>query len=92
MLKSMEVQGMPNDSGDGYVDYVLWGVDTLLAVVEVKRTKSKFKNGKRQAELYADCLETKFKRRPVIFYTNGYETWLWDDTEYPPRTLEGFNL
>lgn len=29
-------------------------------------------------------------RRPVIFYTNGYETWLWDDALYPPRNVAGF--
>ena len=29
--------------------------------------------------------------RPVIFYTNGYETWIWDDgNRYPPRPVQGF--
>ena len=46
--------------------------------------------GQRQAELYADCLETQFGRRPVIFYTNGYQHWLWDDAMYPPRSVQGF--
>jgi len=46
--------------------------------------------GQRQAELYADCLEKQFGQRPVIFYTNGYEHWLWDDTQYPPRAIQGF--
>lgn len=90
-VEEYEVQGMPNDGGVGFVDYVLWGADGLpLAVVEAKKTKVDPKVGKRQAELYADCLEAKFKQRPVIFYTNGYTTWLWDDTEYPPRGVEGF--
>lgn len=90
-VEEYEVHGMPSDSGVGFVDYVLWGADGLpLAVVEAKKTKVDPKEGKRQAELYADCLETKFKQRPVIFYTNGYATWLWDDTEYPPREVEGF--
>jgi len=40
--------------------------------------------------LYADCLEAQFGRRPVIFYSNGYENWLWDDTGYPPRQVQGF--
>ena len=26
----------------------------------------------------------------MIFYTNGYEHWLWDDTTYPPRPVQGF--
>ena len=46
--------------------------------------------GQQQAKLYADCLEKQFGQRPVIFYTNGYEHWLWDDTRYPPRSVQGF--
>jgi len=90
-VEEYEVHGMPNDKGVGYVDYVLWGADGLpLAVVEAKKTKVDPKVGKRQAELYADCLEKQFNQRPVIFYTNGYSTWLWDDNDYPPREVEGF--
>jgi len=85
------VSGMPKGKGDGKVDYVLWGDDGLpLAVVEAKRTKKDAREGAKQAELYADCLETKFGRRPIIFYTNGYETWLWDDEHYGPRSVQGF--
>ena len=90
-VREYEVRGMPNPQGVGYVDYVLWGDDGLpLAVVEAKRTKRSPAEGQRQAELYADCLETMTGRRPVIYYTNGYETWLWDDTWYPPREVQGF--
>jgi type I restriction enzyme R subunit len=32
----------------------------------------------------------RFKRRPIIFYTNGYKTWLWDDRSYPEREVQGF--
>jgi len=85
------VQGMPNAKGVGYVDYVLWDDDGLpLAVVEAKRTKKDPRIGQEQARLYADCLETQFGRRPIIFYTNGYETWIWDDHYYPPRPVQGF--
>ena len=90
-VREYEVQGMPNEQGIGYVDYILWGDNGLpLAVVEAKRTKRSPDEGKRQAELYADCLETMTGQRPVIYYTNGYETWLWDDTWYPPRAVQGF--
>jgi len=86
-----EVQGMPNSTGKGYVDYVLWGDDGKpLALIEAKRTTQDPKNGKRQAELYADCLEAQFGQRPIIFYSNGYEHWLWDDQSYPPRSVQGF--
>jgi type I restriction enzyme, R subunit len=85
------VTGMPNKTGQGFVDYVLWGDDGKpLSLVEAKRTRRDARVGQRQAELYADCLEKQFGQRPVIFYTNGYEHWLWDDTRYPPRAVQGF--
>lgn len=85
------VTGMPSTSGDGFVDYVLWGDDGKpLAVVEAKRTRRDARVGQQQAKLYADCLEAQFGPRPVIFYTNGYEHWLWDDVDYPPRQVQGF--
>ncbi|MGF1903645.1 DEAD/DEAH box helicase family protein [Aliivibrio salmonicida] len=89
-----EVKGMPkstNPSGLGYVDYVLWGDNGLpLAVVEAKRSMSSPKKGKHQAELYADCLEAMKGQRPIIFYTNGFETYLWDDQFSPEREVQGF--
>jgi len=89
--REYEVAGMPSDSGVGFVDYVLWGQDGKpLALVEAKRTKTNPLTGKRQASLYADCLEAKFGRRPLIFYTNGFEHWFWDDVEYPARKISGF--
>jgi type I restriction enzyme R subunit len=85
------VTGMPNEKGEGSVDYVLWGADGLpLAVVEAKRTKKDPRIGRQQAKLYADCLEAQFKQRPLIFYTNGYKTWIWDDQNYPHREVQGF--
>jgi type I restriction enzyme R subunit len=85
------IQGMPNSQGLGYADYVLWGDDGKpLAVVEAKKTTVDPEVGKQQAKLYADGLETMHGQRPVIFYTNGYVTWIWDDTAYPPRRTAGF--
>ena len=84
-----EVKGMPkstNPSGIGYVDYVLWGTNGKpLAVVEAKRTMAEARKGRHQAELYADCIEQMHGQRPVIFYTNGFETFIWDDTFYTDR-------
>ena len=86
-----QVQGMPNKTGVGYVDYVLWGDNGLpLAVVEAKNSIHDPRKGQQQAKLYADCLENRFGRRPLIFYTCGYDTWMWDDTRYPPRKVSGF--
>ena len=82
---------MPNRDGTGFVDYVLWGEDGKpLAVVEAKRTKRDARVGQQQAKLYADCLEQAYGQRPVIFYSNGYEHWIWDDAFYPPRAVQGF--
>ncbi|MCY6494578.1 DEAD/DEAH box helicase family protein [Leptolyngbya sp. GGD] len=89
--REFPVQGMPNASGDGFVDYVLWGDNGKpLALVEAKRTRRDPQEGEHQAKLYADCLEQQFGQRPIIFYTNGYTHWLWDDTQYPPRQVQGF--
>ena len=86
-----EVAGMPNAAGKGFVDYVLWGDDGLpLALVEAKKTRRDPRVGQQQAKLYADCLEAKYGRRPVIYYSNGYEHWMWDEADYPPRPVQGF--
>ena len=86
------VAPMPNEKGYGFADYVLWGADGLpLAVVEAKRTRRSPSDGQQQAKLYADALEQMHGRRPVIFYTNGYEHWIWDDARnIAPRHLGGF--
>ena len=90
--REYEVTGMPNASGLGYADYVLWGDDgNPLAVVEAKKTTVDPTVGRQQAKLYADCLEAMHGQRPVIYYTNGYETWLWDDQAYAPRVVAGFH-
>lgn len=87
----VEVTGMPNNQGKGYVDYVLWGDDGKpLGLIEAKRTTRNPAVGQQQAKLYADCLEKMHGQRPVIFYSNGYEHWLWDDAMYPPRAVQGF--
>ncbi len=87
----VEVAGMPNNEGKGYVDYVLWGDDGKpLALIEAKRTTKNPNVGQQQAKLYADCLGKQYGQRPVVFYSNGYEHWLWDDKAYPPRPVQGF--
>lgn len=89
-----EVHGMPlstNPSGIGFVDYVLWGDNGLpLAVIEAKSTIHSATKGRHQASLYADCLEKSTGQRPIIFYSNGFETHIWDDTFYIPRLVQGF--
>ncbi len=89
--REFPVTGMPNVPGKGFVDYVLWGDDGKpLGLVEAKRTRKDPRIGQQQAKLYADCLEKQFGQRPVIFYSNGYAHWIWDDASYPPRPVQGF--
>ncbi|WP_394198541.1 DEAD/DEAH box helicase family protein [Litoreibacter albidus] len=89
--REFPVQGMPNSSGQGFVDYVLWGDDGKpLGLVEAKRSRKDSRTGQQQAKLYADCLEARYGRRPVMFTTNGYEHWIWDDAMYPARRVSGF--
>ena len=84
------IDEMPNKSGKGSADYVLLGDDGLpLAVIEAKRTSANVEKGRQQAVLYADFLEKKHGRRPIIFMTNGYETRIWDDKHYPERQVSG---
>ena len=84
-LNEVELSGMPNNSGVGYADYVLYGDDGKpLALVEAKRTCKDVAIGRQQAKLYADILEKKYGRRPVIFLTNGFETRITDNL-YPER-------
>ncbi len=79
------------NNGNGKVDYVLWGDDGKpVGLVEAKRTKRDARVGQHQAKCYADCLQKEFGQRPVIFYSNGFKTWIWDDLNYPPRPVYGF--
>lgn len=86
-----EVNDMDNHIGQqGFVDYVLMGKDGLpLAVIEAKRTSKDPNVGRKQASLYADSLERRFSRRPMIFLTNGFETFFWDDKSGPQRRVSG---
>ncbi len=80
-------------SGTGYADYVLWDESGKpLAVVEAKRTSEEgVQIGREQARMYADGLEKMTDQRPVIFYTNGYEIYIWDDKQYNSyRPVYGF--
>ena len=89
--EEVEVKGMPNTQEAGYVDYVLYGENGKpLAVVEAKRTSKDAKIGQQQAKLYADCLEKEYAQRPIIYYTNGKEIYMWDDLSYPERKVSGF--
>ena len=89
--EEVEVKGMPNTQEKGYIDYVLYGENGKpLAVVEAKRTSKDAKIGQQQAKLYADCLEKEYAQRPIIYYTNGKEIYMWDDVSYPERKVSGY--
>jgi type I restriction enzyme R subunit len=88
----MPVTGMPRDlgSGEGFVDYVLWGKDGApIALIEAKRTFKDARKGSHQAWLYANCIEKMTGHRPIIFNTNGYDYFIWDDKTGPQRRISG---
>ena len=88
----VELQGMPNDSGIGFADYVLFSDDMKpLAVIEAKRTSVDPHVGKHQAELYASLLEAKYHVRPVIYYSSGFKTYVQDGLGYPDREVFSFH-
>ena len=88
-LEEVEVDCMAGINGQsGYADYVLFGKDGKpLAVVEAKKSCKDPNIGRQQCKLYADSLERKYGRRPAMFYTNGFETYFWDDQTAPPRQV-----
>lgn len=73
-------------------DYVLFGNDgKALAVIEAKKTTVDGRDkGLSQAKRYADALEKEFGSRPILFTSNGFEHYIWDDINYPPRSVQGF--
>ncbi|WP_325228478.1 DEAD/DEAH box helicase family protein [Oscillibacter sp.] len=88
-LNEVPVNGMPGKSGEGRADYVLYGGDGKpLAVLEAKRACADAAQGRQQAKLYADCLERRYGRRPVVFLSNGFETRIIDG-QYPERKVAG---
>jgi type I restriction enzyme R subunit len=83
---------MPTESGQGFADYVLYGDDGKpLAVIEAKKTAKDARAGGEQARIYAGCLERESGARPVVFFSNGVDIFLWDDAQgYPYRKIYGF--
>lgn len=90
--QEVPLTGLPTPSGAGRADYVLYGNDGQpLAVIEAKRTAKDAHQGAEQARQYADALEKSTGARPVIFFTNGIDIFLWDDVQrYPYRKIYGF--
>lgn len=90
--REVEVLHQSTTTGKGYCDYVLWDDNGKpLAVVEAKKTLVDARAGQEQAKQYADALEKHHGQRPMIFFTNGHDIWVWDDAGgYPPRTVYGF--
>ena len=93
VVHEMPVEHQPTTTGKGAADYVLLGDNGKpLAVIEAKRSSvENLQIGREQARIYADGLEKMTGQRPVIFYTNGYETFIWDDVHYNSyRPVYGF--
>lgn len=84
-LEEVMVEGMPNKSGTGFADYVLYDDAGLaLAVVEAKKTSLGVEAGFQQAQIYAELIGKAQGVRPLIFLTNGFDTRIVDHS-YPIR-------
>ena len=91
IIEEDPVTEMPNTSGEGFVDYVLMGANGKpVGLVEAKKTSKDARVGQQQAKIYADCLEKKYGQRPVIFFSNGFDIFMWDDLNYPYRKVSGY--
>lgn len=87
----IRVEGMPNDKGFGFCDYVLYGDDGKpLAIVEAKKTSVSPETGRHQVDLYAECMEKEYGYKPIKYYTNGYEIKIVDGI-YPDRSVVAFH-
>ena len=87
----IKVEGMPNNTGEGFCDYVLYGRDLKpLAVIEAKKTSVGPEKGRQQVKLYGECLEKKYGYTPILYYTNGYQIWCIDGF-YPSRQVRAFH-
>ena len=87
----IKVEGMPNNTGEGFCDYVLYGRDLKpLAVIEAKKTSVGSEKGRQQVKLYGECLEKKYGYTPILYYTNGYQIWCIDGF-YPSRQVRAFH-
>lgn len=91
VVAEYEVDGMMGIPGQkGFIDYLLLGKDGRpLAILEAKRTMHAPDKGLQQARLYSECIERRFGYKPMIFLSNGYETFFCDDAEAPYRPVSG---
>lgn len=75
----------------GFADYVLFNKKGKpIAVIEAKKSSVDAIIGRQQAVEYANTIERDYKVRPIVFYTNGYEIFMWDDKYSEPRQIWGF--
>lgn len=92
VTQETEIQHQSTPRGLGYADYVLWDDNGKpLAVIEVKKTSKDPAIGRKQAFDYAEGLEKMTGQRPLIFYTNGFDMFIWNDAAgEPARKIYGF--
>ena len=75
----------------GFADYVLFNKKGKpVAVIEAKKSSVDPIIGRQQAVEYANTIERDYGIRPIVFYTNGYEIYMWDDRHSEPRQIWGF--
>ncbi|MBI5031754.1 MAG: DEAD/DEAH box helicase family protein [Chloroflexi bacterium] len=82
---------LTDSNSANFADYVLFKRNGKpIAIVEAKRTSRDPLTGERQAEEYADRIQTQYGVSPIIFLANGKKIWLLDQGRYPVREVSGF--
>jgi type I restriction enzyme, R subunit len=78
-------------SGHQFADYALLLHGKPVAVVEAKKASKSAELGKEQALQYAKNLRNIHGGDlPIIMYTNGHHTHIWEYGFCPPRHVHGF--
>jgi len=89
--REFEVAGMPNADEKGFVDYVLWGDDGIRSAWSKPNAPKAIRvSASGRPSSNADCLEKRYGRRPIIFYSNGYDIGSGMNANYPQRPVQGF--
>jgi type I restriction enzyme R subunit len=91
--KNMAAEAKDKYGGHLFADYALLGKNGYpLAIVEAKKTSVNAENGQEQALIYAQNIKKNNPGHhlPFVIYTNGYDIFLWDSEQYPPRKVYGF--
>ncbi len=87
-LIEVPVMGMPNSSGKGYADYVLYSNNGKpLAVIEAKRSSVDPMKRKSSGKIICGLSGKSISAKTNHFITNGFEMQIIDDAQDDPQRV-----